>query len=140
MKYHYLQKYDLIYVGTPYTKYPGGIETAFIDACKLMARLLDAGLNVYGPISHTHPIAIHGNLDPLDHSIWLPFDAAMMGKSDAMIVAMMTGWESSYGVRHEIQTFVAASKPVYFMSPDDLSYEPCSSEERAIFLAAARAA
>ena len=140
MKLVDLQRFDLIYIGTPYSRYPGGIESAFVDACKLTSRLLREGLAVYSPIAHTHPIAIHGDIDPLDYAIWLPFDAAMMDKSDAMVVAMMTGWESSHGIRHEINAFVAAGKSVYFMNPDDLSFEPCSSEERAIFLAAARAA
>jgi nucleoside 2-deoxyribosyltransferase len=119
-----LKKYDLIYTGTPYSKYPGGIEAAFVDACRLTGRLLTAGLKVYSPIAHTHPIAVHGNIDPYDHAIWLPFDAAIMDKADAMIVAMMTGWDTSFGVRYEIDTFVAAGKPVYFMSPVDLSYAP----------------
>jgi hypothetical protein len=134
-----LKKFDLIYIGTPYSRYPGGIDAAFVDACRITARLLREGLSVYSPIAHTHPVAIHGNIDPLDHSIWLPFDAAMMDKSDAMIVAVMTGWESSHGIGHEIEAFVVAGKPVYFMKPDDLSYRPFSSEERAVILAAARA-
>jgi nucleoside 2-deoxyribosyltransferase len=140
MKLEHLKKYDLIYVGTPYTKYPAGIHAAFVDACRLTARLLREGLKVYSPIAHTHPIAIHGEIDPLDLAVWLPFDAAIMDKSDAMIVGMLPDWERSTGVKHEIQAFVAAGKPVYFMSPDDLSYEPCSAKERAIFLEAARAA
>jgi hypothetical protein len=43
---------------------------------------------------------------------------------------MLPGWEASDGIKHEIDAFVMAGKPVYFMSPDDLSYEPCSFEER----------
>lgn len=121
MKLEDLKKYDLIYVGTPYTKFPAGIEVAFQAACFLTGRLLRAGLKVYSPIAHTHPIAIHGGLDPLDHSIWLPFDAAMMDKADAMIVAMMDTWESSRGVRHEMDAFAAAGKPIYFMDTFDLS-------------------
>lgn len=135
-----LKRYDLIYVGTPYTKYLGGIEPAFVDACKLTARLLQSGLKVYSPIAHTHPIAIHGNINPLDLNVWLPFDASIMAKSDAMIVAMMPGWEVSTGVLHEIRVFVAAGKPVYFLNPADLSYEPCTAEEREQFLLAGRAA
>lgn len=130
MKLDHLKTFDLIYVGTPYTKYPGGIEAAFVGACKLTARLLKEGLKVYSPIAHTHPIAIHGGIDPLDLSVWLPFDAAIMAKADAMIVAMMPSWSNSTGIRHEIDVFVAGGKPVYFMSPDDLSYEPCYLEER----------
>lgn len=141
MKLENLKKFDLLYVGTPYSKYPGGIEVAFIDACKLTARLLqDASLKVYSPIVHMHPVAMHGGIDPMDHSVWLAIDAAMMDKSDAMIVAMMPGWESSYGIRHEIQAFVEAGKPVYFLSPDDLSYEPQTLEEREQLRSEARAA
>jgi len=140
MKIESLKKFDLLYVGTPYSKYPGGIEVAFIDACRLTAQLLTEGLNVYSPIVHMHPIAVHGNIDPMDHAIWLPIDAAMMGKSDAMIAAMRTGWETSAGIRHENQAFVEAGKPVYFMSPDDLSYEPQTIEEREQFRAEGRAA
>ncbi len=137
MKLADLKKYELIYVGTPYSKYPGGIEEAFKDACKLTARLMGEGLKVYSPIAHTHPLAIYGELDPLDHAIWLPFDAAMMHKSDAMIVAMMSGWESSFGIRHEIQTFVEAYKPIIFLSPNDLSCEAAANDELKILRGAA---
>lgn len=116
-----LAQYDLLYVGTPYTKYPGGIERAFVDACKLTGRLLTNGLNVYSPIAHTHPVAIHAGIDPLDHTIWLPFDQSMMDVSDAMIVAMMEGWETSYGVKHEIETFQRAGKLVFYLDPKSLA-------------------
>lgn len=112
-----LKSYPLIYVGTPYTRYPAGIEAAFEGACKITARLLQEGLRVYSPIAHTHPIAIHGKIDPLDLNVWLPFDAAIMGKSDAMIVAQMDTWNQSTGVRHEVETFRAAGKPVFYLCP-----------------------
>lgn len=140
MNLAHLKTFDLIYVGTPYSKYPGGIIAGFIAASRLTARLMKEGLKVYSPIAHTHPIAIYGDLDPMDHAIWLPFDKAMMDKSDAMIVAMMEGWETSKGIRYEIQAFVEASKPVYFLSPDDLSYEPCSPAEREQFRVEGKAA
>jgi len=121
MKLSELRKFALIYVGTPYSKWADGLDAAFVEASKLTARLMQAGLKVYSPIAHTHPLAVHGNIDPLDHSIWLPFDGAMMDKADAMIVAMMDGWETSKGVRHEIQVFTEAGKPVFFLNPADLS-------------------
>lgn len=121
MKLSDLRKYPLIYVGTPYSKYVGGIDAAFTDACRLTARLMQHGLKVYSPIAHTHPLAIHGGLDPLDLSIWLPFDGAMIDKADAMIVAMMEGWETSTGIRHEIHAFLESSKPIFFLNPGDLS-------------------
>ena len=117
---HDLRRFDLIYVGTPYTRYPAGIEQAFIDACKLTARLLREGLKVYSPIAHTHPIAIHGGIDPLDLAIWLPFDAAIMEKADAMLIGKLTGWLESTGVRHEINTFDIAGKPIFEVDPSTL--------------------
>lgn len=114
---HDLRRFDLIYVGTPYTRYPAGIEAAFQDACKLTARLLREGLKVYSPIAHTHPIAIHGGIDPLDLGIWLPFDAAIMAKSDAMLIGKLAGYMESKGVQHEISTFELAGKPVYEVDP-----------------------
>lgn len=107
----------LAYLATPYTKYEAGIEQAFIDAAKLAAKLLHAGVNVYSPITHTHPLAIYGGLDPLDHSIWLPFDEAMMKASTVLIVALMDGWRESKGVKHEIEFFDRAKKPIYWCDP-----------------------
>jgi hypothetical protein len=104
---------DLAYLATPYSRYKPNIEAAFKDAAKLAARLLITGLKVYSPICHTHPIAIYGALDALDHSIWLPFDEAMMAAADILIVAHMTGWEESRGVAHEIKFFEDAGKPIF---------------------------
>lgn len=111
---------SLSYLATPYTKYAGGIEKAFIDACKLTALLLRAGIKCYSPIAHTHPIAIHGNLDPLDHDIWLPFDVAMMKACDTLIVAHMEGWSESFGVAQEVQFFEDERKPIFDLDPKTL--------------------
>jgi Domain of unknown function (DUF1937) len=105
------------YLGTPYSKYPEGIEFAFREAARLAAHLLRCGCPVYSPIAHTHPLAIHGNIDPYDHEIWLGFDRAMMLRCDYLIVAQMKSWEISKGLAHEIEFFKARSKPVYLLDP-----------------------
>ncbi len=119
----YLKNFDLIYLATPYTKYPAGIEAAFEDAAALAGELLQYGLKVYSPITHTHPIAMHADIDPLDHTIWLPFDGAMMRKADAILVAKMLGWGGSLGIAHEIETFWNAGKPVYYLDPETLKVD-----------------
>lgn len=111
-------KYDLVYLATPYSKYPKGLDQAFKDAANLAGKLLKMGVKVYSPIAHTHPIAIHGNLDPYDHRIWLPFDEAIMAKADAMVVAKMDGWSESKGIAHEIGVFGQAEKPIYYLDID----------------------
>lgn len=107
----------LAYLATPYSRYPGGIDIAFRDAARLAARLLRAGVKVYSPICHTHPIAIHGNLDPLDHAIWMPFDEAMMRVCDMLIVAHMPSWETSKGIAMEVEHFEKAGKRIFDLDP-----------------------
>lgn len=107
----------LYYLATPYSKYAGGIDKAFEDAAALAAGLMASGLKVYSPIAHTHPLAIHGQLDPLDHSIWLPFDEVMMQRCDCLLVAHMDGWQDSFGIAHEIDWFAKANKPVFDLDP-----------------------
>lgn len=111
------------YLATPYSKFPaqlGGIEGAFIEASKLAATLMCSGVNVYSPIAHMHPLAIHGNLDPLDHTIWLPANQAMMNVCDTLIVAKMEGWESSYGIEHELKWYREQGRAVYWLDPETM--------------------
>lgn len=113
-----LAEHKLCYLATPYSKYPAGIHVAFVDASIFAAHLLRHGIKVYSPIAHTHPLATYGNIDPLDHSIWLSFDEAMMNASDALVVAEMDGWEVSKGIGYEMEVFRAAGKPIYRLPGD----------------------
>lgn len=123
MQYEELRKHDLVYLATPYSKYPKGQEMAFRDACALAAKLVRLKVKVYSPIAHAHPIAIHGGIDPLALDLWLDFDAAMMAKSDAILIAQMEGWDRSSGIAHEMQEFRAAGKPIRFVDPVTMGVE-----------------
>jgi hypothetical protein len=112
--------HNLIYLASPYSKYPGGTERAFEDVSALAGKLLLKGFKVYSPIALTHPIAVHGKIDPLDHSIWLPFDQAMMKVCEAILIAKMDTWEISFGISEEVKFFKAANKPVYYLDPASL--------------------
>lgn len=114
-------KSPLCYLATPYSKWVPGLHDAFIQACILASRLLTAGVKVYSPIAHTHPLAIYGKLDPLDHSIWLPFDEAMMDAAQVLLVAHMDGWRESKGVAHEIDFFDREGKPIFDLNPQTLA-------------------
>ena len=105
------------YLATPYSKYPKGIEAAFALAAGQAALFARAGIPVYSPIAHTHPIAMIGELDPYDHAIWLPFDHPLMVAAKGLIVLMAESWEQSYGMKVEIDQFKAAGKPVVYMTP-----------------------
>ena len=105
------------YLATPYSGYPDGIEAAFALACRETALLIRAGVPVFSPIAHSHSVAIHGGIDPRDHSIWIPADQPFMNAARGLIVLMAEGWTESAGVRAEIAIFRAAAKPTFYMAP-----------------------
>lgn len=112
----------LSYLATPYSKYEGGnLELAFREAARLAAQLMLGGIRAYSPIAHTHPLAVYGEIDPLDHDIWLPFDEAMMQRCEVLIVAQMKGWKESKGVNHEIAFFIERKRLVYYLDPVNMS-------------------
>jgi hypothetical protein len=108
---------SFFYLATPYTQYAGGIEEAFKAAAEQAALLVQAGVPVYSPIAHTHPIAIHGDMDPKNHDIWIPADQTFMQAARGLIVCELEGWQSSYGVNIEIDTFKDMGKPIIQMTP-----------------------
>jgi hypothetical protein len=113
-----LKRFELLYLASPFTLYDAGLRAAFIDASKLMAKLLSAGIvNVISPIVEAFPISYNGGLNPIDLAIWEPFCAARMAKSDALIVGMLNGWEQSAGTRREIEIFAADGKDIFFLEP-----------------------
>jgi hypothetical protein len=105
------------YLASPYSKYEYGIVAAWEDICEDAGLLIKAGVPVYSPIAHTHPIAVHADIDPYAHDIWLPADAPLMEAAHGLIVNMMPGWKESYGISVEIKAFEDAGKPIIYMSP-----------------------
>lgn len=110
----------LAYLATPYSK-TGDLHAAYCDACALAARLILAGVNVFSPISHSHGIAEHGDIDPLDQQFWKEADHVFLVKCDTLIVAQMDGWDQSNGIAHEIAFFEQHGKPIFYLNPDTLA-------------------
>lgn len=111
----------LCYLATPYSKFERGIEAAFEEAARITAALIRSGVKVYSPIVHCHPPSVIGGIDPLDHTIWIPFDEAMMDAAPVLIVAHMPGWAESFGVAHEIAFFEKRGKPIFDLDPDTMT-------------------
>jgi hypothetical protein len=105
------------YLGSPYSKYPGGIEAAFQEICRITGEFAKRNISAYSPIAHTHPVAKASGLDPLDHKIWLPFDTPMMRGAYGLIVVCMESWKESHGLAHEIEWFGSHGRPIFYMVP-----------------------
>ena len=118
---HSLRVFPLLYLASPFSLYPEGPEMAFVQACRLSAKLIRNGVKIYSPIAHTYPISVHGDIDKFDHSIWIPFDESMMRVSTALLVAEMDGWKESKGVKIEIDIFARDGKPIYYINPNSLA-------------------
>ena len=108
------------YLATPYSKFPGGIEAAFREACRQTGLLIKAGIPVFSPIAHTHPVAIVSGLDPLDHSISIPADKPLMEAAKGLIICELEGWETSKGIGEEFDFFLESNKQIVHMTPGDV--------------------
>ena len=116
-----LKKYEgLVYMATPYSKFRGGPTSAFHAACWVAADLIRAGVNVFSPIVHSHPIGTFGQLDILDLEMWLKVDRPFMDAAEACVVVMLPGWHVSTGVQHEIEYFLNDDKVVYYLDPETM--------------------
>lgn len=105
------------YVGSPYSKYALGIDRAYEDICREVARLLMAGVPCFSPIAHCHGIAKHGDIDPLSHHFWLEADEALMKPAVGMLIVELFEWDKSHGLLHERRRFMNAKKPVINVKP-----------------------
>jgi hypothetical protein len=108
----------LHYLGTPYSRYEQGLVPAFQDAARLAARLRVSGIFCYCPIVHLHPLAVYGELDPMDLTIWNPHNRIMMDRCNCLIVAHMQGWYESDGIKGEIEYFQKMGRPIFDLDPN----------------------
>lgn len=115
-----LQKHNLIYLASPYTLYARGLQAAADDVTELAGKLVKLGLSVYSPITYGHQLTVKGGVNALDEKIWYPLNDALLHKSDCLLVARMTGHQSSKGVNREISYFEMVGKPIVFIHPETL--------------------
>ena len=108
----------LIYLASPYSKYPEGRQKAFEEVCAKTAELMQIGYKVFSPIAHSHPIEQYGKIPSSvgTHDFWLRQDFAILDMSDELWVYKMPGWEDSYGVNAEIERAKDLDIPVKYIS------------------------
>ena len=108
----------MIYLACPYSHLDSNVrEYRFMKANQAAANLMRDGHIVYSPISHTHPIAMEGDL-PLDWSYWQSVDEFYIRLCEKVVVLELNGWQKSKGVQAEIEIARALDKPVEFIKPE----------------------
>ena len=109
------------YLATPYDKYLPDREAGYVAAVANISLLVAAGVKVYSPIVHNHPI--DQRLGRQSSQFWLSFDEPFMQVAEGLIVCKMVGWGASNGIAHEIRRFEQMGKEVIYMEPGRVPYE-----------------
>jgi hypothetical protein len=112
----------LTYLAIPYSHPDPEVRlNRFRLANRFAAILLSKGKLIYSPISHTHPIAVEGNLDALSgNPIWIELDSAFLRCSREVVVATIDGWQQSRGVTAEIKLAEELGIPIHYMSQQEI--------------------
>jgi len=109
----------LVYLASPYSHKDPCVRCRRFDlACHATAPLTVAGLPVFSPIAHSHPIALTGVI-PWDWPGWYKYDEPFMEVCEAMIVLTIPGHLASKGVAGEIEFMKKQGKRIYEMQPLD---------------------
>ena len=107
----------MIYLATPYSDVdPEVRKERFQTVNRVAAKLIQGGHHVFSPISHTHPIALEGDL-PLGWDYWEEYDRKMLSVCSEMFVVRLPGWEESTGVRAEMDIAKEMGIPVRYLDP-----------------------
>jgi len=110
------------YLASVYSKHPLGLDEAHAEACYATTLLMRAGIPVFSPIAHTHPIEKIGGLVGMSHDFWMAVDKPMVDAARGVIVLMQPGWSTSKGVCMEIAWAKKDHKPVIYMTPGQLPF------------------
>ena len=108
---------ELNYLAIPYS-HPNPVvrEQRFHLANQIAGLLMQKGLHVFSPISHTHPIAVDVAL-PTGWDYWQRFDRIMLKMCSRLLVATVQGWQESKGVEAEVNMAMELNIPVVFVKP-----------------------
>lgn len=108
---------ELVYLAVPYSHPDKQVrQERFRQANRISAGLMSAGVLIFSPISHTHPIALSGKL-PLGWEFWERYDRAYLDVCRALVVLRLDGWQDSKGVAAECRIMDEMHKPVHYLDP-----------------------
>lgn len=93
----------MIYLAGPYSHHDHHVRCyRFRALTTFAAELLNAGVNVYSPITHSHPMTEFVAL-PHTWDFWQKVDREYIEKCNLLLVLKLDGWEQSIGVQAEIE-------------------------------------
>ena len=107
----------MIYLSSPYSSEDAALrQWRFEAACKATAEMLRAGLIVWSPVVHSHPLTLYGL--PSDWQFWQSYDRAYLEACSALTVLTLDGWRESEGVANEIKMANELGIPFWTIEPE----------------------
>jgi hypothetical protein len=98
----------MIYLAQPYTNSP---DESYLAALRYVAGALP--VVIFSPIIHYHEVARTSDL-PVDFRFWSQINHHFLARSSALRVLTLPGWDTSRGVRQEIEWARELNLPVTF--------------------------
>lgn len=106
----------MIYLASPYSHPEEQVrnDRYYIVMKVAVEQYFQKGLIVYSPIIHWHVAAFMHDL-PGDHETWMKQDKGMIRISEALHVLRIDGWDTSKGVKSEIEFANLLEIPVVYV-------------------------
>ncbi len=111
-------KAGIVYLACPYTDADPKVRLSrFQKATEAAAHLIEQGRIVFSPITMTHPIdlVLADENATLGSDYWVSFDEAFMEFCSEMVILKIDGWDSSRGVKREMEFFKRHNRPISYM-------------------------
>ena len=120
-----------VYLASPYGGNGGPIARSlcgwrFRNVTKVTAYWMKRGLNIFSPITHSHPI---GKYVKFSHEEWLDFDFQWIDACDVLWVYCQFGWQKSDGVRQEVAYAKRKGMPVKYLKKGGKTFHNYSENE-----------
>jgi hypothetical protein len=107
----------LVYLAVPYSHPSASIrQERFERVNEVAARMMQDGIAVFSPISHSHPIEMHMNGVKLCWEFWQNQDLPILKACDELWVLTIDGWLESVGVTGEIEHAEALGIPIRYIT------------------------
>lgn len=106
------------YLASPYTHSEKAVmQSRFEQAEDCLAWLLNQSVWTYAPIVHCHALALKHGLPP-NHEFWRDYDRCMIRASNGVLVLKILDWQTSRGVKEEIEFAEECGLEVRSIVPD----------------------
>ncbi len=113
----------ILYVAAPYAHSQAEVrEHRFRQACRAAAKLIEANIVVFSPLSHSVPIAEF--LDEKPHEFWMHQDTAILDLCSELLIVGLDGWQQSAGVKEEMFFALKKNMPITLIEEADIDNLP----------------